>query len=277
MTMAAPLRAGPGRPGCDLTDRVGSASVGPCSSQTPVKGSRVDLAQLQQQLQAVEPWVWLAVAAAVVLVVAGLVGLLVHRHRRRKRLRRRYGAEYEHTAQHAGSRRRADQELVAREEARQRYEVRDLEPGERQRFSARWEALQASFVDDPWAAVRGVDELMTEVAVTKGYPDDGGALAGPSVDHPRSVDRYRTAAGAVEDAGADAGTEHLRHTVLAARDVFETMLGSTETSGPGPRTAFQALVDEDDEARSAPRRSSPSPLYGPDGRPLRQEPADRRR
>jgi hypothetical protein len=236
----------------------------------------VDLAQLEQQLQGVEPWVWLTVAAVVVLAVAGLVALLVHRHRRRKRLRRRYGAEYEHTAQQAGSRRRADQELVAREEARAHYEIRDLEPGERDRLRARWEALQASFVDDPWAAVRGVDELVTEVAVTKGYPDDGDALAGPSVDHPRSVDRYRTAAGVVEDAGADAGTEHLRHTVLAARDVFETMLGSTETSGAGPRTAFQALVEDEDEP-AAPARSSSSPLYGPDGRPLRDEPADRRR
>jgi hypothetical protein len=235
----------------------------------------VDLTQLEQQLQAVEPWMWLTVAVVAVLVVAGLVALLVHRHRRRKRLRRRYGAEYEHTAQQAGSRRRADQELVAREEARRHYEVRDLEPGERERLSARWEALQASFVDDPWAAVRGVDELVTELAVTKGYPDDGDPLRGASVDHPRSIDRYRTAASDVEEAGAEAGTEHLRHTVLAARDVFETMLGSTDTSGAGPRTAFQALVDDEEKAAEPPRTSSSS-LYGPDGRPLREEPADRR-
>ena len=217
---------------------------------------------------------WLTVAAVVVLALAGLVTLLVRRRRRRKRLRHRYGAEYEHTAQQAGSRRRADRELVAREEARRHYEVRDLESGERERFRARWEALQASFVDDPWAAVRGVDELVTEVAVAKGYPDhDGDALTGASVDHPRSVDRYRTAAGVVEEAGAEAGTEHLRHTVLAARDVFETMLGPSETRGAGPRTAFQALIDEDEDDTPAPRRPS-SPLYGPDGRPLRQEPAD---
>ena len=238
----------------------------------------MDLTQFEQQLQAVGPWVWLTAAAVAILVVAGVVALLVRQRRRRKRLRRRYGAEYEHTAQQAGSRRRADQKLVEREEARRHYEVRDLEPGERERLSARWEALQASFVDDPWAAVRGVDELVTEVAVTKGYHDqDGDPLTGASVDHPRSVDRYRTAARVIEDAGAEAGTEHLRHTVLAARDVFETMLGSTETSGAGPRTAFQALVDEDEEETATPRRSSSSPLYGPDGRPLREEPADPRR
>jgi hypothetical protein len=208
-------------------------------------------------------------------VVAGLVALLVHRHRRRKRLRRRYGAEYEHTAQQAGSRRRADQELVAREEARRHYEVRDLEPGERERFSARWEALQASFVDDPWAAVRGVDELVTEVAVTKGYPDDGDPLTG-RLRRPSPLDRPLPDRGRdVEEAGAEAGTEHLRHTVLAARDVFETMLGSTDTSGAGPRTAFQALVDEDERSPCAPPLVV-VPLYGPDGRPLREEPADRR-
>ena len=237
----------------------------------------MDLTPLEQQLQAVEPWLWLTVAAVVVLALAGLVTLLVRRRRRRKRLRHRYGAEYEHTAQQAGSRRRADRELVAREEARRHYEVRDLEPGERERLHARWEALQASFVDDPWAAVRGVDELVTEVAVTKGYPDDGDPLMGASVDHPRSVDRYRAAASEVEETGAEAGTEPLRRTVLAARDVFEAMVGTTGASGAGPRTAFQALVDEDEQDTAATQRTTSSPLYGPDGRPFRQEPADPRR
>ncbi len=240
----------------------------------------MDPTQLGQQLQALELWMWLTVAAVILLVVAGLVALLVRQRRRRKRLRHRYGAEYEHTARQAGSRRRADRELVAREEARRNYEVRDLDPGERERLSARWEALQASFVDDPWAAVRGVDGLVTEVAVAKGYPDhDDDPVTGAAVDHPRSVDRYRAAARVVEEAGAEAGTEPLRRTVLAARDVFETMLGSTGPSGAGPRTAFQALLDEDEnenESEAAPPGTSSSSLYGPDGRPLREEPIDRR-
>lgn len=238
-----------------------------------MEGSGVDLVWIEQQLRAVDPWVWLVLAAVAVLVLTGLTILLVRRRRRRRLLRRRYGAEYDHTAQRTGSRRRADRDLVAREEERRRYRVRELGSGERDRFGSRWEALQASFVDDPWAAVRGVDELVAEVAVAKGYPhQDGDPLAAASVDHPRSIDRYRLAARAVEGQGVQAGTESLRRTVLAARDVFETMLGTAAAPGADRRSPFGALVDEEQDPPRPP--SSPSPRR-PDGGQLTREPADR--
>lgn len=240
-----------------------------------MEGSGVDRVWLEQQLQALDPWVWLALAAVAVLAVAGLTVVLVRRRRRRRLLRRRYGTEYDHTAQRTGSRRRADRELVAREEERRRYRVRELGSGERDRFGSRWQALQASFVDDPWAAVRGVDELVAEVAVTKGYPHHGGdPLAAASVDHPRSIDRYRVAARAVEGPGVQAGTESLRRTVLAARDVFETMLGTAAAPGADRRSPFGALVDEE-EGPPSPRTPSPPSLRRPDGGHLTREPADR--
>lgn len=259
----------------------------------------MDLAQLEQlptQLQGVDLWIWIAVAGLVVLVAIAVTLLLVRRRRRRRTLRHRYGAEYERTAQRAGSRRRADQELLAREQERAHYEVRELDAGERERLRARWEALQASFVDDPWAAVRGTDELLGEVAALKGYPPRGeDPLAGVGVDHPRALDRYRTSGQAVEDAGgAQADTEQLRRAVLASRDLFETLVGSerADAVGAGGRAAFRALVDEEEPAgsdelpeRGRPRRTagpddageettSSMPLYGPDGQPLWEHHAD---
>ena len=250
----------------------------------------MDLTQLQQQAQAVDPVVWLVAAGVVAIVVLAAVLLLVRRARRRRSLRRRYGAQYDHTVEQAGSRRRADQQLVEREDARHRYEVRELRAGERDRLRARWEALQASFVDDPWAAVRGSDELIAEVAATKGYPTDGDdPLAGVSVDHPRTLDHYRSAGQRIEKAGgAEAGTEELRQAMLTARDLFETLVGSTQAEGAPARSAFRALVDDEQapqdgpvgqpagsEASARSHHAEPDgeptttmPLYGPDGRPL---------
>lgn len=229
-----------------------------------VEGSGVDPSRLQQ-LQTVDPWAWAALAGLVALAVAAAVTVvLLQRRRRRRALQRRYGAEYEHTVRRTGSRRRAVHQLVAREAERHRYEIRDLDADERGRFLARWDALQAGFIEDPWPAVRGADELITAVAVARGYPGRD-PMAGVSVDHPSSLDRYRAAGRRVEAKGVEASTEELRRAMLAARDVLETLAGGRSIP-PGGRSPLRELLEAGDDPSS--RRPPAPPLYGPEGRLL---------
>ena len=261
---------------------------------SPRKVHGMDLTPLD--VSALDPWLLAAAALAVVVLLVGLL-LLVRRTRRRRALRRRYGAEYDHTARRAGSRRGADRQLLAREAERRRYQVRDLEEGERERLRSRWEALQASFVDDPVEATRRGDAMVLEVAAAKGYPTTGDdPLAGVGIDHPRALDRYRTVCEDRDErtrAGID--TERARAILLATRDLFETLVGTGATAGEDTRSAFRDLVDDDPTAELVPEPAPPFestspardatgddedaglPLYGPDGRPVWGDHAEHRR
>lgn len=244
----------------------------------------MDLAQLTQALSEIDPLVWIAIGAVLcVLLLAGIL-LTVRVRRRRRRLRQHYGAEYTHTARRTGSPRRADRDLIAREERRRNYEVRALEAGERERFHARWEALQSSFVDGPQTALQGADELLAEVATAKGYDaSDGEPLRDVSVDHPLALDNYRAARAKGTREADRPDTESLRLAMLGARELFETLVGRSHPDPASPSAAFSELVDEEEPPAAEPARdhgpydpdgplaqdhTGEMPLYGPDGRPL---------
>lgn len=205
-------------------------------------------------LSAVDPIVWIILA---VVVVAALVVLAVMMARKRKRaeatrqhLRDRFGPEYDRTVGSARSRKAAESDLLAREQRRESFAIRPVPAEQRDGFRARWDDIQANFIDAPHATLRQADELIDEVAVARGYPDAAREqrLADLSVDHPAAVERYRSTR--TED-GSELSTEQLRSALLASRDLFETMLhrgeyGSSET----PPTPFQELVVEDGPAEA---------------------------
>jgi len=66
---------------------------------------------------------------------------------------------------------------------------------ERGRFSKEWESVQSRFVDSPKGAVTEVDDLVSSLMKTRGYPvsDFDQSAADISVDHPRVVENYRSA------------------------------------------------------------------------------------
>ena len=247
----------------------------------------MDPDQLSSVLADVDPLVWLIAGAVLLLLVVGLLAVLIRRRRRRQRLRDHYGAEYDHTARRAGSPRRADQDLLAREERRRSYEVREFEAGERERFHGRWEALQASFVDGPQAALQGADALLGEVAETKGYDaSDGDPLRDVGMDHPLALDRYRAARADGTHESDRPDTELLRQAMLGARELFETLVGRERPEAASASAAFSDLVEDDAQVEEAPTGTpertgddgplaegptGEMPLYGPDGRPLGRE------
>jgi hypothetical protein len=196
-------------------------------------------------LAAIDP-LWLAIAAGVLLlVIVAIVVAVVRRRRRRARLEDRYGPEYRRAVDEAGSRRAADRELREREERRQHFELRALDQDERDRFRARWEDLQASFVDGPTDAVRRADELLDDVASKVGYPkaDREQRLADLSVDHPATVDEYRAGRPTASDPERGPTTEQLRQALLSSRSLFEALIGRDAEEAGIPPAPFRELED----------------------------------
>jgi hypothetical protein len=83
-------------------------------------------------------WVWMVVAGmALIALVVLLVALVVGRRARTRRLKERFGPEYERIAAACGSA-AADQELAERERVHDRLDIQALTPTARQEFAQRW-------------------------------------------------------------------------------------------------------------------------------------------
>jgi hypothetical protein len=170
-------------------------------------------------------WVWIAIAAAVVVVAALL--WVVASWQRRRALQGRFGPEYERTVGDRENRREAEAELAERVKRREQLDIRPLSPAARKGYLDRWTTVQAEFVDDPSGAVAGADGLVREVMAERGYPvaDFEQRVADVSVDHPHVVEHYRTAHGIADRAatgGAD--TEELRQAMHHYRALFDDLL-----------------------------------------------------
>ena len=168
-------------------------------------------------------WIWIAVAAAAALLIIGLIAVGARRNRSAA-LRDHFGHEYDLTVENAGSRARAESELVARAEEAKSFDIRPLTAAERDRYRDDWRRIEARFVERPTTAVVEADELITDVMRTRGYPiaefDKHASLL--SVHHPRVVEHYRAGHAIIER--DTRSTEDLRQAVLHYRSLFEELL-----------------------------------------------------
>src|SRR5579864_4858435 len=136
--------------------------------------------------------IWIVVVAAIV-VVAGL--WFVWEQRRRRRLRQRFGPEYDRTIRETGNVRHAEATLEARTRRVEALHIRSLSAEDAARFAQAWRQLQNGFVDAPREAVAEADHLVDAVMRARGYPisDFDQRSADISVDHPQVVVHYRSA------------------------------------------------------------------------------------
>jgi hypothetical protein len=190
------------------------------------------------------PTAWLVlVAVAVVVVVVAVVLYLQKQHRQQQHRQQRrsdglheqFGPEYERTVQQRGDQRRAESELEARQERVERLPIRSLSPSDQEGFAGAWHVTQAHFVDDPTAAIRQADRLVSEVMLARGYPmaDFEQRAADASVDHPRVVDNYRGAHHiALRNDRGEVSTEELRQSRVDYRALFEELLEAGATAQP---------------------------------------------
>ncbi len=195
-------------------------------------------------------WIWIAVAAAAVLLVVGLIAFGARRNRTAA-LRDHFGREYERTVEHAGSRSRAEDELVARAEEAKSLDIRPLTAAERDRYRDEWRRIEARFVERPTTAVAEADELIADVMRTRGYPitefEEHAALI--SVKHPRVVEHYR--AGHAIISHGSPSTEDLRQAVLHYRALFEELVndGGKDVEQPVRTVRDRDIVRDEERPR----------------------------
>lgn len=172
------------------------------------------------------------IVVVILLIVVGLLAAAFGRFRRSKRLKDRFGPEYERAVDQIGDRRRAEEELEARLEHVQSLNIRALNAEEVNRFALEWQATQTEFVDRPLGAVQKADRLIREVMSARGYPveDFEQRAADISVDYPDVVTNYRELhAIATKGEREKISTEEMRQAMVAGRELFERLVQS-ETS-----------------------------------------------
>src|SRR5437763_7692702 len=180
--------------------------------------------------------IWIAAAVVAVLLIAGLMAAGVRRSRRAA-LRDHFGREYDRTVEAAGSRSRAEDELVARAEEAKSFDIRPLTASERDRYRDEWRGVEARFIERPTTAVVEADELIADVMRTRGYPisDFEKHAALLSVKHPRVVEHYRAGHEIItRPLRPGESTEELRQAVLHYRALFEELVadGSGDVERP---------------------------------------------
>jgi hypothetical protein len=164
-------------------------------------------------------WIWIAVAA---LIVIAIIAMITRQHRS-DMLRKRSGAEHDHTVTPAGSSSAAEVDLGRREKRALALDIHPLTPGARARYSDAWRATQVRFVDDPQGAVAEANRLLNDVMRDRGYPADPNlTLEGLSVDHARVVNDYRMANAIAGK--SDTTTEELRHLMINVRSLFAELI-----------------------------------------------------
>jgi len=168
----------------------------------------------------------IVIAVVVVLLVAGLSWLYMRR-RKSAALRQKFGSEYNRAVLVHGSERKAEAKLEDREKRVEKLTLRDLDSFEHERFTKRWEEVQARFVDSPKGAVMEADDLLSALMKARGYPvsDFEQRAADISVDHPKVVENYRSAHETTMRVGKlEATTDELRAAMIHYRALYEELM-----------------------------------------------------
>ncbi|MFC8918512.1 hypothetical protein ACGF5F_06180 [Streptomyces sp. NPDC047821] len=178
----------------------------------------------------------LAIVIPVALILAALA-VIAFLGFRSRRLRERFGPEYDRTVEDAGGRRAAERDLSAREKRHDELDIKPL-PGEvRDRYTRNWTEVQGEFVDRPEEAVQDADLLVTSLMRERGYPTEGldQRLRDLSVEHGRTIEHYR-AAHEVNRLSMkhEATTEQLRGAMVHYRALFDELLSDGGQSRRAP-------------------------------------------
>jgi len=177
----------------------------------------------------------------IVLVLVAMVVMIVvameNARRRRVKLRRQFGPEYDRVIQQHGNVSKGERELAARARRLQKIQLRDLSDADRIHFTNAWDAVQAKFVDNPSAAVHEANQLIKTAMQVRGYPveDFEHRVADLSVDHANVVQHYR-AARVLAEANREgrANTEELRQAFVHYRALFTDLLQESKRAEQHP-------------------------------------------
>lgn len=167
------------------------------------------------------------IIAVVIVAAVAVAAWLLFRQQRSKRLRSKFGPEYESAVRQYGSAPRAEDALLARQKRIEKLHIRPLPPDERDRFASQWHDVQSRFVDDPAESIESADQLVCDLMSARGYPMSEFEIRAEdlSVDHPQVVRNYRAAhAIRLQRDSGQASTEDLRQALVYYRDLFDELL-----------------------------------------------------
>ncbi len=169
----------------------------------------------------------LIIAVVIVVIILAVLVIALSRSMRTKRLKERFGPEYDKTVDRVGDKDKAEEELQARLEHMKDLNIRSLTAEEVNRFALEWEKVQAQFVDTPLEALKKANGLIREVMGTRGYPmeDFDQRVADISVDYPDLAPNYRELHDAIAKSEHEKlSTEEMRQAMLHGRELFENLL-----------------------------------------------------
>ena len=202
--------------------------------------------------------IWVLLAVVVVLLV--IIGVLVARQQRSRRLRDDFGPEYSRMVAEHGDQRTAEQELTSRRRRLSQFEIRPLEPAARERYADRWGATQRYFVDEPVKAVGQAHLLVQEVMRDRGYPVDQDfeqRAADLSVEHPDLVENYRGANEiSIRARSGHASTEELRQSMVRFRALFDDLLDPGDSAQDAGAIRGDAAHGGDGDKREVAQRTT---------------------
>ena len=164
------------------------------------------------------------ISLVIAIVALGGVLLLLAERKRSRKLKSRFGVEYDRTLGAAGNVGSAESILSQRQRRVAKYRVRPLTRDERDRYAIEWRQAQTRFVDDPRAAVASADFLVREAMSLRGYPNGSFEKQAEdlSVDHAAVLGEYRMAHDiALRSEYGQATTEELRLAMQYYRIIFE--------------------------------------------------------
>lgn len=170
---------------------------------------------------------WLAVAAIIIVAAIAIAVWLYSKQYRSRRLKERFGPEYDRAVTKLHDRKLAEAELQQREERVKLFHIVALSEADRSLYDEKWIAVQGHFVDDPKAAVEEAHQLILEAMDKRGYPsvDSEQAAADLSVQYPNLVTDYRAANRIAENNRRGvAKTEELRQALVHYRALFKELL-----------------------------------------------------
>lgn len=188
-----------------------------------------------------DPFYWVLLVGLVILafVLGGTIAWFFIQRRNERRLRGRFGPEYDRLVEKTGDRYHAEHELLQREQRVKQFDIHPLSSEQRSHYAEAWLNVQASFVDAPVRAVVEADDLVTDAMRARGYPmtDFEQRADDLSVTHPHVVENYRAGhALAGRSERGEASTEDLRQAMVHYRALFENLLESPVTDGQTRQT-----------------------------------------
>jgi hypothetical protein len=171
-----------------------------------------------------------AIVLIVVLavIVLGVLAFFAVEQAKRRRLRSRFGPEYDRMLESSKDRRTAERELADRERRHRQLDLRPISPADREQYTQQWAQVQERFVDDPERAVHEADQLVMMLMQARGYPAGSfdQRAAHLSVEHGSTISEYREAHAllARHEQGDESSTEDLRAALLHYRTLVRDLL-----------------------------------------------------